>query len=126
MHAWGLVHGPAWGCAHGRAFSHLGQGGTAARVVDDVCDNTLDVVVALRIVQHAVLGGPLAVGVVGLEDGPTTLTLGPDNTTHLQEGIGRNTITNWLPPPVNAPLLQCLSCCADARAALFSLAADRR
>lgn len=68
------------------SHTHLGQGCTTAGVVDDLPYHTLDVVVALSRVEHAVLGCTLAVGVVGLEHRPPTLTLGPDNATHLQAG----------------------------------------
>lgn len=60
------------------------QGSTTAGVVDDLADRALDVVVALSIVKHTVLGSTLAVGVVGAENGPATLTLGPNDTTHLR------------------------------------------
>jgi hypothetical protein len=53
--------------------------------MDDLPHHTLDVVVALSRVQHTVLGCTLAVGVVGLEHRSPTLTLGPDNATHLQD-----------------------------------------
>lgn len=62
----------------------LGQGSTTTRVMDDLPHHTLDVVVALSGIKHTVLGSTLAVGVVGLEHRPPTLTLGPDNATHLQ------------------------------------------
>lgn len=62
---------------------HLGHGRAPAGVVDDRGHDALDVVVPLGVVHHAVLGRALAVGVVGLEDRPTTLTLGPDDAAHL-------------------------------------------
>ncbi len=63
---------------------YLGQGGATARVVNDVGHHALNVGMALRGVKHTVLGGALAMGVVGLEHRPPTLTLGPDNAPHLR------------------------------------------
>ncbi len=64
--------------------AHPGQGSTTSRVVQHLCHHTLDVVVALCRIEDAQLSSTLAVGVVGRENRPTTLTLRPDNTTHLQ------------------------------------------
>ena len=63
--------------------THLGQGRTAAGVVHDFGHHALDVVVALRGIQHTQLGRAHAVLGVGGEHGPTALTLSPDHATHL-------------------------------------------
>lgn len=89
---WGLL-GPYTHSAPGKhshrkrqraSASYPSQGSATAGVVDDLRHHTLDVVVALSGIEDAELSSALAVGVVGLEDGPTTLTLRPNNTTHLQ------------------------------------------
>ena len=67
----------------GVAEGDLGERRAAARVVDDVGDDALEVPVALAEVEGAEPGGALAVVGVGLEDGPRTLTLRADHTTHL-------------------------------------------
>lgn len=67
----------------GVAESHLGQWCTTPRVVDNVCDNTLDVPTALGHVHHPKLCCTFAMCVVRLENAATTLTLGADNATHL-------------------------------------------
>ena len=59
-----------------------GKRGTATRVVDDLGDDALEVAIALAEVEAAEPGGALAVVGVGLEDGPSTLTLSSDYTTH--------------------------------------------
>ena len=61
--------------------------------MDNVRDDTPDVMVPLCIVHQAVLGSTLAVGDVGLEDASTTLTTCPDNATHLcQNGIREKSV----------------------------------
>ena len=69
------------------AEDDAGQRRATSRVVDDLLDQALDVAVALGVVQGAELGGALAVLRLGGEDGGTaalaTLTLAPDNATHL-------------------------------------------
>jgi hypothetical protein len=65
--------------------------------MDDLPHDTLDVVVALSRVQHTVLGCTLAVGVVGLEHRSPTLTLGPDNATHLQDSRKFKAVLKALP-----------------------------
>mmetsp|Transcript_17284 Transcript_17284/g.53576 ORF Transcript_17284/g.53576 Transcript_17284/m.53576 type:complete len:224 (+) Transcript_17284:269-940(+) len=64
------------------AERHLGQRRTAARVVDDVGHNTLDVAVALGVVERAQLGRALAVVRLGHEHGTRALTLRTDHATH--------------------------------------------
>lgn len=71
-------HAHAWVTA----ALYLGQRSATAGVMDDVGDDTTDVVVALRIVHEAVPGSTLAVGVVGPEHRPTTLPLRPNDATH--------------------------------------------
>lgn len=66
----------------GVAEGDSGKRGTATRVVDDLGDDALEVAVALAEVEAAEPGGALAVVGVGLEDGPSTLTLSSDYTTH--------------------------------------------
>ena len=51
-------------------------------VVQDLLDDALDVAVALGRVERAERGGALAVGNVGLEDGPAPLTLSADDAAH--------------------------------------------
>jgi hypothetical protein len=65
------------------AEGDLGERRAAARVVDDVGNDALEVPVALAEVEGAEPGGALAVVGVGLEDGPRTLTLSTDDATHL-------------------------------------------
>ena len=65
------------------AEGDLGERRAAARVVDDVGDDALEVPVALAEVEGAEPGGALAVVGVGLEHGPRTLTLRADDATHL-------------------------------------------
>ena len=67
-------------------ISYLRERSTTSRVVDDVRDDTLDVAMALGVVNSAELGSTLAVGVMRLEDGPASLSLCPDHATHLKEG----------------------------------------
>jgi len=68
--------------SEGVAEADSGKRGTATRVVDDLGDDALEVAVALAEVEAAEPGGALAVVGVGLEDGPSTLTLSSDYTTH--------------------------------------------
>jgi hypothetical protein len=83
--------------------------------MDDLPHHTLNVVVALSRVKHTVLGCTLAVGVVGLEHRSPTLTLGPDNATHLQDK-DKNRAVKWGPeqtksrqqPSDSSKLLQAL------------------
>lgn len=70
--------------------TYTGQRGATAGVVDNLVDSALDVMVALSIVHHTELGSSLAVSVVGLENRPTTLTLRPNNATHLQARVGND------------------------------------
>lgn len=60
----------------------LGEWRASTGVVDDVGDNTLEVTVALAEVEAAEPGWALAVVSVGLEDGPSTLTLCSDDSSH--------------------------------------------
>lgn len=53
--------------------------------MDDFLHHALNVVVALGGIEHTILSSTLAMGVVGLENRSPTLTLGPDNATHLQQ-----------------------------------------
>jgi hypothetical protein len=69
-------------CGVRPAAAHPREGGAPARIVQDLGDHALDVAIALRCVELAQLGGALAVGVVALEDGASTLTLGTDDATH--------------------------------------------
>ena len=62
---------------------YLGNGGAPSRIVNDVLHCALDVAIALCCIQHTQRNSPLPVGVVGLEDGATTLSLSPDNTSHV-------------------------------------------
>ena len=68
--------------SEGVAEADSGKRGTATRVVDDLSDDALEVAVALAEVEAAEPGGALTVVGVGLEDGPSTLTLSSDYTTH--------------------------------------------
>jgi len=70
--------------ANGVSEFNLGQGGTTARIVQELSDYTADITVALILIQNTELGGSLSVGIVGFEDGPTTLTLRANDATHLQ------------------------------------------
>lgn len=69
----------------GVAEGNPSKGSTTTRVVDDVGDNTLNVVVPLSRVKNTMLSSALAVGGVGPKDRSATLTLGPNNTTHLSK-----------------------------------------
>lgn len=60
----------------------LGERRAPSRLVDDVLDHTLDVPVALRVVQLAELHGPLAEARVGGKYTSLTLPLPADNLTH--------------------------------------------
>merc|ERR1719240_468457 len=61
---------------------HLGERRAAARIVDDVLDEALDVALALGVVEGPELRGALALHRVRPEDGGLTLTLRADHTTH--------------------------------------------
>lgn len=58
------------------------QGGTAAGVVDDVPDDSLDVAIPFAVVNRAEPGSTLAVLGVALEDGASALSLGADDAPH--------------------------------------------
>ena len=60
-----------------------GQGGTAAGIVDDVLHDALDVAVPFGVVYRPEPGCTFAVLSVGLEDRPSSLSLGSCNPTHL-------------------------------------------
>lgn len=62
---------------------HTGNGSTTSRVVLDGADNTLDVAVALKVVQDAVAGLANAVVVSGDVSRTVTLSLRSNNATHL-------------------------------------------
>lgn len=70
----------------GVAEGHPGKGCTTAGVVDDLCDHTLQVAVALAEVERPEASRTLPVVGVGLEDGSRSLTLCPNHTTHF-EGV---------------------------------------
>lgn len=61
-----------------------GKGCTTTSIVNDVCDNTLDVPVALSGIETSEASLTLPVGRVRPENGPPTLTLCPNNAPHLQ------------------------------------------
>ena len=60
--------------------------------MDDLGDDSTNVVVPLRVVHEAVLGSALAVGDVGFEDTPTTLTARSDDATHLRRRMVRKSV----------------------------------
>lgn len=64
-----------------------GQRSSAARIVDDLGDDALEVAVSLAKVEGPEPGRTLAVVSVGLEDGPGTLTLSSDDATHLETTV---------------------------------------
>jgi hypothetical protein len=66
----------------GAAELNHGEGGTPARIVDDLLDDPLDVPRPLSEVKVPQRHGTLPVLRVRLEDGPLTLTDGLDDTTH--------------------------------------------
>ena len=68
----------------------LGQRSTATQVVNDLRHHSFQVPVALTKVETAEPRQTLAVVGVGLEDGPSTLTLSVNHTTHcLIGGMGK-------------------------------------
>jgi len=69
--------------SEGVAERDSSQRRTATWVVDDLGDHALQVAVALAEVEAAEPSWTLAVVGVGLEYGPSTLTLSSDHTTHL-------------------------------------------
>merc|ERR1719461_2790016 len=66
-----------------------GKGSATAGVVDDVLHHTLDVSIPLGVVDRPELGSSLAVLHIGPEDGPCSLPLSTDDTTHfcLWDGV---------------------------------------
>ena len=70
--------------ANPKKRANLGEGSSTARVVDDLRDDSTNVVVPLGVVHKAVLGSALAVGDVGFEDTPTTLAARSNDATHLR------------------------------------------
>ena len=58
------------------------QRSSASWIVDDLCDDALEVTVSLAEIEAPEFGGALAVVSVGLEDGTCSLTLSSDDTTH--------------------------------------------
>lgn len=82
----------------GVAESEAGERRAAARIVDDLSHDTLEVAIALTEVKGPESRRTLAVVRVGLEYGPRSLTLRTDHSTHLGEircvgfgGRGRGT-----------------------------------
>lgn len=67
----------------GVAESDAGQRGATTRIVDDVGDDSFQVPIALAEVEGAEPGGAFPVVGVGSENGPCSLTLSSDHTTHL-------------------------------------------
>jgi hypothetical protein len=68
--------------AKGVAEGDASERRSAARVVHDLRDHSLEVAVSLREVETAEASRAFAVVGVGLEDGPRTLTLSTNDTTH--------------------------------------------
>merc|ERR1719443_1039023 len=66
-----------------------GEGSATAGVVDDVLHHTLNVSIPLGVVDRPELGSSLAVLHIGPEDGPCSLPLSTDDTTHfcLWDGV---------------------------------------
>lgn len=62
--------------------SDSGKRGTTARIMDDFRHHPFQIAVALTEVQRPEPSRTFAVVGVGLEDGPSTLTLGANNSTH--------------------------------------------
>ena len=65
--------------------SDLGERCTTASIMNDVCDDSLDVTVALCGIKTPEASLSLPVGGVGPEDRPTTLTLCSNYAPHLQK-----------------------------------------
>lgn len=65
--------------------SDLGKRCTTASIVNDVCDDSLDVTVTLCGIKTPEASLSLPVGGVGPEDRPTTLTLCSNYAPHLQK-----------------------------------------
>lgn len=63
---------------------NLSKGSSTSRVVNDGLHQSLDISVALGVVQHAVLSSSNTVVGVRLEDTSRSLTLSTNNTTHLK------------------------------------------
>ena len=68
--------------SEGVAEGDAGEGSTAAGVVDDLGDDSLEVAVALAEIEGAEARRPLAVVGVGFEDGTRSLTLRSDHASH--------------------------------------------
>lgn len=72
----------------GVAEDNLGQGSATAGVVDDLLHDTSDVSMSLGVVEGPELGGSLVQSGDRLEDGRRTLTLVPNNSSHLGCWLG--------------------------------------
>jgi hypothetical protein len=62
--------------------------------MNDICNDALNVAIALRCIKSPETSFSLSVCGVGRENGTTTLALGPDDATHLQTNnfvVDRNT-----------------------------------
>jgi hypothetical protein len=64
------------------AENNLGEGSTAAGIVNDLADYTSEVAMAFGVVEVAELGGGLVQARVGREDGSTALALVANDSTH--------------------------------------------
>lgn len=71
------------------AERHLAQRGTTAAVVHDLGDHTLDVSITLGEIQRPELRRAFAAMRVGAKDGPRSLTLGTDDSSHCGGRIAR-------------------------------------